>query len=141
MGCSKTERPEVPNRKRKTETKHHGQSEKQPEPSFEAGLKRLEEVLDALEHGDLSLEEAMRAFEEGVQLVRVCHKKLDEVEKRVELLLKDDAGRFFTRPFPEERKGKAEKDRFMVFRFWFLVRDLLRLQTENRKNVKRKTTI
>ena len=51
---------------------------KQAEPSFEAGLKRLEEVLDALEHGDLSLEEAMRAFEEGVQLVRVCHKKLDE---------------------------------------------------------------
>ena len=43
----------------------------------------------------------MGAFEEGVQLVRVCHKKLDEVEKRVELLLKDDAGRFFTRPFPE----------------------------------------
>ena len=74
---------------------------KQGEPSFEAGLKRLEEVLDALEHGDLSLEEAMRAFEEGVQLVRACHKKLDEVEKRVELLLKDDAGRFFTRPFPE----------------------------------------
>ena len=83
---------------------NHGQR-KQQEPSFEAGLKRLEEVLDALEHGDLSLEEAMRAFEEGVQLVRVCHKKLDEVEKRVELLLKDDAGRFFTRPFPEERIG------------------------------------
>ena len=75
---------------------------KQQEPSFEAGLKRLEAVLDALEHGDLSLEEAMRTFEEGVQLVRVCHQKLDEVEKRVELLLKDDAGRFFTRPFPEE---------------------------------------
>ena len=74
---------------------------KPPEPSFEAGLKRLEEVLDSLEHGDLSLEEAMGAFEEGVQLVRVCHRKLDEVEKRVELLLKDDAGRFFTRPFPE----------------------------------------
>jgi len=78
---------------------------KQQEPSFEAGLKRLEEVLDALEHGDLSLEEAMRAFEEGVQLVRVCHKKLDEVEKRVELLLKDDAGRFFTRPFPEDENS------------------------------------
>jgi exodeoxyribonuclease VII small subunit len=80
---------------------------KQPEPSFEAGLKRLEAVLDSLEHGDLSLEEAMRAFEEGVQLVRVCHQKLDEVEKRVELLLKDDAGRFFTRPFPEDENSGA----------------------------------
>ena len=91
-----------------TGNQHYGQRKKSKEPSFEAGLKRLEEVLDALEHGDLSLEEAMRAFEEGVQLVRVCHKKLDEVEKRVELLLKDDAGRFFTRPFPEdENRAKA----------------------------------
>jgi exodeoxyribonuclease VII small subunit len=78
---------------------------KKEEPSFEAGLKRLEAVLDSLEHGDLSLEEAMRAFEEGVQLVRVCHKKLDEVEKRVELLLKDDAGRFFTRPCADDEEG------------------------------------
>jgi exodeoxyribonuclease VII small subunit len=75
---------------------------KREELSFEAGLKRLEEVLDSLEHGDLALEEAMRAFEEGVQLVRFCHNKLDEVEKRVELVLKDDTGRFFTRPFPGE---------------------------------------
>ena len=78
---------------------------KQEEPTFEAGLKRLEEVLDSLEHGDLALEEAMRAFEEGVQLVRFCHKKLDEVEKRVELLLKGDTGKFFTLPFPEEESA------------------------------------
>jgi len=75
---------------------------KQAEQNFEALLKRLEEVLDSLEHGDLPLEQAMAAFEEGVRLVRACHQKLDEVERRVELLLKDDAGRFFTRPFPEE---------------------------------------
>jgi exodeoxyribonuclease VII small subunit len=75
--------------------------------SFEAGLKRLEAVLDSLEHGDLSLEEAMRAFEEGVQLVRLCHQRLDEVERRVELLLKDDAGRFFTRPFPEAEEEEG----------------------------------
>ena len=77
-------------------------AKKQEELSFEAALQRLEEVLNALEHGDLPLEEAMRAFEEGARLVRVCHQKLDEVEKRVELLLKDETGRFFTRPFPEE---------------------------------------
>ncbi len=72
------------------------------EQTFEAALKRLEEVLDSLEHGDLPLEEAMGAFEEGVRLVRLCHQKLDEVERRVELLLKDEGGRFFTRPFPED---------------------------------------
>ena len=74
----------------------------QIETSFEALLQRLEAVLDSLEHGDLPLEQAMAAFEEGVGLVRACHGKLDEVERRVELLMKDDAGRFFTRPFPEE---------------------------------------
>jgi len=55
-----------------------------------------------MEHGDLALEESLIAFEEGVRLVKFCQQKLDEVEKRVELLLKDDAGKFFTRPFPEE---------------------------------------
>ena len=71
-------------------------------PSFEAALTRLEEVLEALEHGNLNLEEALKAFEEGVNLVRFCHGKLDEVERRVELLLKDNTGKFFTKPFPEE---------------------------------------
>ena len=75
---------------------------KQAQRNFEALLKRLEEVLDSLEHGEMPLEQAMAAIEEGVGLVRACHQKLDEVERRVELLLKDDAGRFVTRPFPEE---------------------------------------
>jgi exodeoxyribonuclease VII small subunit len=74
----------------------------QTEPSFEVALKRLEEVLDSLEHGNLNLEESVKAFEEGVALVRLCHGRLDEVERRVELLLKDEAGRFITKPFPEE---------------------------------------
>jgi exodeoxyribonuclease VII small subunit len=80
---------------------------KPEEQNFEGALKRLEEVLDSLEHGDLPLEEAMQAFEEGVRLVRLCHQKLDEVERRVELLLKDEGGRFFTRPFTEE-EGESQ---------------------------------
>jgi exodeoxyribonuclease VII small subunit len=77
----------------------------QSEKSFEDALKRLEEVLESLEHGNLNLEESVRAFEEGVKLVRFCHDKLDEVERRVELLLKDEAGRFLTKPFPEDEGG------------------------------------
>lgn len=77
----------------------------QPGKSFEEALKRLEEVLESLEHGNLNLEESVQAFEEGVKLVRFCHDKLDEVERRVELLLKDEAGRFFTKPFSEEGEG------------------------------------
>ena len=75
------------------------------EKSFEDALKRLEEVLESLEHGELNLEESVQAFEEGVGLVRFCHDKLDEVERRVELFLKDEAGRFITKPFPEEGEG------------------------------------
>lgn len=78
----------------------------QPEKSFEDALQRLEQVLESLEHGNLNLEESVKAFEEGVKLVRFCHDKLDEVERRVELLLKDEAGRFFTKPFPEDEGGE-----------------------------------
>ena len=78
-------------------------AKKAPTPAtFETALKKLEGVLESLEHGDLALEESLAAFEEGVRLVKFCQQKLDEVEKRVELLLKDEAGQFFTRPFPEE---------------------------------------
>jgi exodeoxyribonuclease VII small subunit len=79
----------------------------QSDKSFEDALKRLEEVLESLEHGELNLEESVQAFEEGVGLVRFCHDKLDEVERRVELLLKDESGRFVTRPFTEE-EGEGE---------------------------------
>ena len=65
---------------------------RQPEQGFEEALKRLEEVLDSLEHGNLNLEDSVKAFEEGVKLVRFCHGRLDEVERRVELLLKDAKG-------------------------------------------------
>jgi exodeoxyribonuclease VII small subunit len=78
----------------------------QTEKNFEDALKRLEQVLESLEHGNLNLEESVKAFEEGVKLVRFCHDKLDEVERRVELLLKDEAGRFFTKPFPEDEGGE-----------------------------------
>jgi len=76
-----------------------------PQPSFEEALKRLEIVLESLEHGNLNLEDSVQAFEEGVKLVRFCHDRLDEVERRVELLLKDEAGRFLTKPFPEDEGG------------------------------------
>ena len=77
----------------------------QSEKSFEDALKRLEEVLESLEHGNLNLEDSVQAFEEGVKLVRFCHDRLDEVERRVELLLKDEAGRFVTKTFPEDEGG------------------------------------
>lgn len=69
--------------------------------SFEDALKRLEEILQQLEQGDLPLEKALKTFEEGMRLIRFCSKKLDDVEKKVEILLQDEEGRLTTRPFLE----------------------------------------
>ncbi len=66
---------------------------------FESALKKLEEVVRRLESGDLSLDDSLKAFEEGMKHVGFCAKKLNEAEKRVELLLKNRDGSFSREPF------------------------------------------
>ena len=61
-------------------------------PEFETGLKRFEEIVKALEDGDLDLDSCLELFEEGVRLSRMCHQKLEQAEQRVQLLLKDASG-------------------------------------------------
>lgn len=56
--------------------------------NFEAALGKLEDLVRKMETGDLTLEESLKAFEEGTRLARLCSRKLDEAERRVELLLK-----------------------------------------------------
>ena len=68
--------------------------------SFEAAIKRLTEIVQALEQGELPLEESLRLFEEGVRLSRVSQERLDVAEKRVEQLLAvDERGQAKTAPF------------------------------------------
>ncbi len=69
-------------------------------PSFEENLQALEEILQQLEHGDLPLETALAKFEAGMQLIRQCNQQLDEVDRRVEILLRDADGNLTPRPFP-----------------------------------------
>ncbi|MEK6645260.1 MAG: exodeoxyribonuclease VII small subunit [Candidatus Firestonebacteria bacterium] len=76
------------------------------ELKFEDGLKRLEEIVSKLEDGNLPLDESLKLFEEGVRLTKVCFQKLEEVEKKVELLVKDKNGKFTTVPFEEKEQGK-----------------------------------
>jgi len=59
---------------------------------FEDALQRLEQIVDQLEAGDLPLEDSLKVFEEGVALARRCAKYLEEAEKRIELLTKDESG-------------------------------------------------
>lgn len=69
--------------------------------SFEGALKALEEVVERLESGELSLEESLQYFEQGVQNAARCRKLLQEVETKVELLLKGQDGALTVEPFEE----------------------------------------
>ncbi len=53
---------------------------------FEKALEKLEKIVEALESGELSLDEALKRYEEGVKLSRACSKKLNETEKKIEML-------------------------------------------------------
>ncbi len=82
------------------------------EPTFEGSLKRLEEIVLQLEGNQLDLDHSLEIFEEGVKLVRFCASRLDEAERRIEILLADREGRLHVEPFPEgpeDAAGEAER--------------------------------
>ena len=72
---------------------------------FEEALHKLEAIVAQMEEGDLPLEETLKAFEEGMRLSKLCMKKLDEAERKVEMLIRDDAGKLQSTPFREEDDG------------------------------------
>lgn len=72
-------------------------------PSFEESLKKLESIVDKLEKGDLSLEESLKLFEEGVGLSATCKKELEEAEGKVQMLIKQRDGSLKTEPFPTQK--------------------------------------
>lgn len=74
------------------------------ERKFEASLSRLEEIVTELEGGELPLEQSLKLFEEGIKLARICNARLEEAERKVEILLKDKAGKMTAMPFEEEEK-------------------------------------
>ena len=68
---------------------------------FEEALDKLEGIVKRMEAGEMTLEDSLKAFEEGIKLSRLCAKKLDEADRRVDLLLRED-GELATRPFAGE---------------------------------------
>jgi exodeoxyribonuclease VII small subunit len=70
---------------------------------FEEALERLEEIVKKMEAGEMTLEESLKAFEEGIRLSRLCAKKLDEADRRVEILLRQE-GELVPKPFVEEER-------------------------------------
>ena len=74
---------------------------------FERSLARLEEVVKKLESPQLSLDEAMKLFEEGVELSQECQKQLENAESKVEILLKRADGKLAAQPFEPEGENEA----------------------------------
>ena len=70
-------------------TKPDDKSTPEPEQSFEVLLKQLEEIVGRLERGDLPLEDSLKAYEQGIKLVRSAQGRLDGMDKRLEQLLAD----------------------------------------------------
>lgn len=80
------------------------------ERSFEAALKRLEELVSEMERGDLSLDSMLKKFEEGMRLAQLCSKKLEEAEKKIEILIKRAHGTFETRDFLSSEEGVSAEE-------------------------------
>ena len=75
------------------------------EKKFEKAMERLEEIVDSLEGGELSLENSLKVFEEGMKLTQFCSHKLEEAEKKVTLLIRESDEKYTQAPFEiEEQK-------------------------------------
>jgi exodeoxyribonuclease VII small subunit len=75
--------------------------------NFEQSMKQLEQIVSELESGELTLEQAIKKFEEGMELSKFCSQKLEETERRITLLMQNSAGQPVEKPFPVE---DGEKD-------------------------------
>ncbi len=62
---------------------------KKPPFNFEAALASLEELVEAMEDGELSLEEALKSFEQGIKLTRECQQALNKAEQKIRILTRD----------------------------------------------------
>ena len=79
-------------------------------PKFEECLQKLESIVDELEKGNLPLEQALKLFEQGVELSNSCRKELEEAEGRVEILLKQN-GKLQAEPFEPASERAADAKR------------------------------
>jgi exodeoxyribonuclease VII small subunit len=91
--------------KKKAESQDVGKNEA---PGFEQALERLEKIVREMESGELSLESMMARFEEGQKLVKSCGETLGQVERRIEILVKE-GNKVVAKPFDTGR-GVAEPE-------------------------------
>lgn len=91
--------------------------------NFEEAMQKLEKITQDLEEGNLSLDESLKRFEEGMRLVNFCEKKLEEVEKRIRILIKEE-NKLKLEPWqPIEDKKQQEEDVQIKTENGFLFKD------------------
>lgn len=76
---------------------------------FEKSFQNLEKIVQRLESEELPLDESLQLFEEGIKLSRFCHQRLEEVEKKIELILADAKGQPVTEPFEDDELHEDEE--------------------------------
>ena len=76
--------------------------------TFETSLDALEQIVRELERGDLSLERSLELFEQGIRLSRECQERLNQAERRIEVLMRDNQGRPIVAPFDEGTRETEE---------------------------------
>lgn len=79
------------------------------EIKFEESLKKIEDIVEKLESGDLPLEESLKLYEDGIKLIKTCLSKLEEVERKIEILVKDKNGKISAKPFKIEENKESER--------------------------------
>jgi exodeoxyribonuclease VII small subunit len=81
-----------------------------PSKSFESSLASLEKIVRELERGDLPLEESLRLFEQGVRLSRECQERLNQAERRIQVLMRDGEGRPALSAFDKEEELRLSRE-------------------------------
>lgn len=80
------------------------------EIKFETAMKRLEEIVNELEKGELDIDKSLEIFEEGIKMSRICSKKLSEAEQKIEKLTRDQKGGLIADLFPIENETNGKQD-------------------------------
>ena len=79
------------------------------EIKFEKAMTRLESIVEELERGDLNIDKSLEVFEEGIKMSRVCSKKLNEAEAKIEKLMKGEKGDLVTELFPLDNNDDKQE--------------------------------
>ena len=82
-------------------------TEKKEEVKFEKAMKRLESIVDELEKGEMDIDKSFEAFEKGIKMSRLCSKKLNEAERKIEQLTRNEKGELITDLFPVEGENEG----------------------------------